>query len=413
MSSCRGSNNVPPAQECFNVSLLQRQIVKELAAIFGVCLSAVLAVLLIGRMLQMRQFVMGQDISLVDMGRLFVYLSPFFMSLLIPVSCMLAIFLTFLRMGTDRELIALQAGGLGIYRFLPGPLVFSLLGVACCAVMTLYGISWGMENFRQTVYDLARTRTTLRLSPGVFNRDFSGLTLFAQRVEPKTGEMEKIFLEDRTNNSLRTTIVAPVGSIVTDPHKGEMVFLLGNGTIYRYTDKEMDEIGFASYQVRMNMDKLLGGLKDLAAKRVRGLSLKEIHTRLAALQAQEDRECEDWRELKAELHKRYALPGACLILGLFAIPLAFLFHGINRQYGLVLVLGFFLFYYALFSLGKVLAKTGDLVPVVAMWMPNVVFAVLTVGGFVLVALEKKLEGRVVADWLRERLLVRKTGRAHE
>ncbi len=395
------------------MSLLQRQIVKELVTIFGVCLSAVLAVLLIGRLLQMRQLVMGQDISLVDMGRLFVYLSPFFMSLLIPVSCMLAIFLTFLRMGTDRELIALQAGGLGIYRFLPGPLVFSLLGVACCAVMTLYGISWGMENFRQTVYDLARTRTTLRLSPGVFNRDFKGLTLFSQRVDPKTGDMEKVFVEDTTDKNLRTTIIAPRGRIATDTQKGEMLFLLLNGTIYRYSNNEIDEIGFESYQVHMDLGRLLGGVQNLADKRIQGMSLQEIRTRLAEFEAGASKDIGVWRDLKTELHKRYALPGSCLVLGLFAIPLAFLFQGMNRQYGLVLVMGFFALYYSLFSLGVALADTGDLDPAVAMWMPNVIFIFLTAGGFVLVALEKKLEGRVVREWLRECLQPGKTGSVHE
>ena len=311
--------------------ILQRQIFKELVTIFGVCLGAVLVVLLIGRLLQMRELVMGQDISVLDLGRLFVYLSPFFMSLLIPVSCMLAIFLTFLRMGTDRELIALRAGGLGIYRFLPGPLVFSLMGVCCCGVMTLYGISWGMDHFRQTVYDLARTEATLKLSPGVFNKDFSGLTIFALRVDPKTGDMERVFVEDATDGNLRTTIVAPRGRIATDPERGEMFFLLTDGTIYRYTNDEIDEIGFASYQVRMDLGRLLGGIGGLGDKRIKSLSLEEIRTRLAGLDAGTAEQVQKRRDLKAELYKRYALPVACLVLGLFAIPLAFLFQGMNRQ----------------------------------------------------------------------------------
>ncbi len=393
--------------------ILQRQIFKELVTIFGVCLGAVLVVLLIGRLLQMRELVMGQDISVLDLGRLFVYLSPFFMSLLIPVSYMLAIFLTFLRMGTDRELIALRAGGLGIYRFLPGPLVFSLMGVCCCGVMTLYGISWGMDHFRQTVYDLARTEATLKLSPGVFNKDFSGLTIFALRVDPKTGDMERVFVEDATDRNLRTTIVAPRGRIATDPERGEMFFLLTDGTIYRYTNDEIDEIGFASYQVRMDLGRLLGGIGGLGDKRIKSLSLEEIRARLAGLDAGTAEQVQKRRDLKAELYKRYALPVACLVLGLFAIPLAFLFQGMNRQYGLVLVLGFFMLYYSLFSLGMVLAETGDLGPGVAMWMPNVVFALLTMGGFVLVAREKNLDVMTFLGWCRHCLQTGKTQSVHE
>ncbi|WP_462323622.1 LPS export ABC transporter permease LptF [Desulfoplanes sp.] len=372
------------------MSILQRQIFKELVTIFSVCLGAVLVVLLIGRLLQMRELVMGQNISLFDLGKLFAYLSPFFLSLLIPVSCMLAIFLTFLRMGTDRELIALRAGGLGVYRFLPGPVLFSVLGVLGCAVMTLYGISWGMDHFRHTVYELARTKATLRLQPGVFNHEFSGLTVFALRVDPGTGEMERVFVEDGTDPGMRTTIVAPRGRVTSDPVSGKMAFLLNDGTIYRYTKDEINEIGFERYQVKMDLSALLSGVKGLGDKRIKFLSMDEIESRLDRLGSQTDRDRQKRRDLTSELYKRYALPVACLVLGLFAIPLAFLFQGMNRQYGLVLVLGFFMLYYSLFSLGMVLSETGDLGPALAMWMPNVVFAIFTIGGFVLVAREKNM-----------------------
>jgi lipopolysaccharide export system permease protein len=395
------------------VRILQRQIFKELVTIFGVCLGAVLVVLLIGRLLQMRELVMGQDISVLDLGRLFVYLSPFFMSLLIPVSCMLAIFLTFLRMGTDRELIALRAGGLGVYRFLPGPLLFSLMGVFCCGVMTLYGISWGMDHFRETVYELARTKASLKLRPGVFNTDFSKLVIFALRVDPRTGDMEKVFVEDATDPHLRTTIVAPRGRIVADSDEGEMFFVLSGGTIYRYTQDEIDEIGFDSYRVRMDMNSLLGGGKVLGDKRIKSMSPEEIRTRLAALHGKTGKDVQKRRDLQAELYKRYALPVACLVLGLFAVPLAFLFQGMNRQYGLVLVLGFFMLYYSLFSLGMVLSETGTLIPVVAMWMPNVIFALLTVGGFVLVAREKNLDAMSFWGWCRTCLQTGKPHTVHE
>ncbi|MFA7165418.1 MAG: LPS export ABC transporter permease LptF [Desulfoplanes sp.] len=370
--------------------LLQRQIFKELLGIFFVCLGAVLMVLLIGRLLQMSELMMGQSISFFDLAILFVYLSPFFLSLLIPVSCMLAIFLTFLRMGTDRELIALRAGGLSVYRFLPGPLVFVVLGMFCCGVMTMYGISWGMDHFRETIYDLARTKTTLQLQPGVFNNDFPGLTIFAHRIDPATGSMQDVFVEDVTNPEAQTAIVAPSGKILTNPDKGEMFFVLSGGKIYRYGKDGTNEISFETYRVKMDLSKVLAGTQSLDAQRIHSLSMNELRTQIAQWEPGKKQGEERLRDLKTELYKRYALPVACIVLGLFAIPLAFLFQGMHRQYGLVLVLGFFMFYYSLFSLGLVLAETGGLTPVIAMWMPNIVFVLLTGLGFFLVAWEKDI-----------------------
>lgn len=84
---------------------------KELVSIFLLCLGALLSLILIGRGLQLRELFLGLDLGLTDATLLFLYLVPFFMLLVVPVACMLSVFLTFLRMSTDRELVALKAGG--------------------------------------------------------------------------------------------------------------------------------------------------------------------------------------------------------------------------------------------------------------------------------------------------------------
>jgi lipopolysaccharide export system permease protein len=61
---------------------------------------------------------------------------------------MLAVFLTFLRMGTDLESVALRASGVSLYQMLPAPLVFCALCTAAACAVSFWGVAWGMENFR-------------------------------------------------------------------------------------------------------------------------------------------------------------------------------------------------------------------------------------------------------------------------
>ena len=77
--------------------------------------------------------------------------------------------------------------------------------------------------------------------------------------------------------------------------------------------------------------------------------------------------------MEVEIHKRWALPVACLVLGLFALPLACVFEGVKRQFGIVLALVFFLIYYSLFSVGMTMGESGLLPPVVGIWLANAVF----------------------------------------
>ena len=100
-------------------SLLQRQIFKEIANLFVLAVGVLLTLILISRAVQMRELFLGLDLGILDTVLLFGYMTPLFLMLVIPIACMLSVFLTFLRMSTDRELVALRAGGINIYQMLP------------------------------------------------------------------------------------------------------------------------------------------------------------------------------------------------------------------------------------------------------------------------------------------------------
>ncbi|MCC8193530.1 MAG: LptF/LptG family permease, partial [Deltaproteobacteria bacterium] len=189
--------------------MVQRYIIKELAQGFVLCFVSLLTLILMGRGLQMRNLSLGLDLTALDAALLFFYMIPMFMLIVVPFSCMLTVFLTFLRMSTDRELVALRAGGVSLYQLLPAPLIFCTL----CGVMTLFvslfGISWGMDNFRTTIVDIANNRARIVVQPGVFNQDIFGLTLFARQVDPDTQEMRRVIFEDTTQDTKnRLTILA-------------------------------------------------------------------------------------------------------------------------------------------------------------------------------------------------------------
>lgn len=226
--------------------------------------------------------------------------------------------------------------------------------------VSLYGLSWGTTNFRATLLDLARTKAELVLQPGVFNRDFPGLTIFARNVDSVTGDLQRIFVEDAGRKDGSAVIVAPVGRVITDQVRGEMLFDLEKGHIYRDRGRETTVIGFDTYRLRMDLSKLLGSAS-LGDKRPKEMSLEELDHLEAEYAAGMEKD-ERYRKVIQEKAKRYALPLACIVLGMFAIPLAFIFQGVKRQYGLLLALGCFLLYYVLLSMGLSLGETGTLPP---------------------------------------------------
>ena len=386
------------------VPLLQRELFREMLLISGICLGGFLCLILLGRLLQLRDLFMAQGVTFFDLMKLFVYLSPFFLILLIPVSCMLGLFLTFLRMGADRELISLRAGGISIWPLLPAPLLLCALGSALTLWVSLSGISWGMDNFRQTVVEMARHKTSVNVQPGVFNTSFPGLTVYARQADPVTGVLQDVFVLDTSRSKASATIVAPRGLIDSDADQGQVFVQLENGHVYREQGEELSVVSFDRYLLSLDMSRLLGGL-DLGDKAPKEMSWQALRELAAGAFADEDLNFR--RRVEIELHKRFSLPAACLVLGIFALPLAFFFQGMKRQFGLLVCLGAFFLYYVLLTAGMSLAEGGVVAPGLALWMPNILFLAAAGAGMWVVVGEREINMRSLGAWLLSRTGLRK------
>lgn len=367
------------------VTLVQRYIIKELAQGFVLCFVSLLTLILMGRGLQMRNLFLGLDLSALDAALLFFYMIPMFMLIVVPFSCMLTVFLSFLRMSTDRELVALRAGGVSLYQLLPAPLIFCTL----CAVMTLFvslhGISWGMDNFRATIVDIANNRARIVVQPGVFNQDIFGLTLFARQVDPDTQQMRSVIFEDRTQDKKnRLTILAETGTIKAEPSTGSLLFTLQNGHIYRADGEQFGILGFDEYEIRLDLSKVFSSAEigEIRPKEMSWEQLQKVHR-------EHDAPSHRFQlKVAVERQKRWALPVSCIVLGLFAMPLACMFEGVRRQMGVVLSLVTFLIYYSVLSLGISIGESGKAAPALGLWVPNALFAVIGILGLYLTVREQ-------------------------
>ncbi|MDL2314339.1 LPS export ABC transporter permease LptF [Desulfovibrio sp. OttesenSCG-928-C14] len=363
------------------INTLHRRLWAEMAHNFILCAVFLLAIVLIGRGVQMRQLLASLNLSVLEFLAILTYMSPVFLLIVIPLSCMLSIFLTLIRMSADRELIALKAGGVSVLQLLPSPLSFAAICALLTLLLSLFGISWGIESFRTSILYLARNKAQVTIQPGIFNQDIDGMTLFARQVDQNSGEMRQIIFEDRTQGkNQRLTIIAPIGRIETDESRREIVFNLFHGRVYRLGQEEASVVNFGNYKVRLSLDKLFAEdpLKEVRPKEMAWHELREL-----AANPPPDEGGRFYNKVLVELQKRWSLPMACLILGLFAVPLACSFESTRKQLGLVLALLTFLTYYSLYSAGITLGEAGRLHPVVAMWLPNVIFLVAGIAGLAL------------------------------
>ena len=383
------------------MKLLHRQIIKEAGLIFLVTLASMLSLIVIGRMIDLKDIFVGQNIQILYVVKSFFYLGPSFLSLVIPIACMLSIFLCFLRMSSDRELTALQTSGISIRSLVPAPLLFSLGAMGFTLYVTLHLTSWGIDNFRETAVEMVREQTEVTMQPGVFHRMIPDMAIYIHNRDPGTSELTEVFIFDETVPEAPLTIVAPTGRMLSDKEEGMLYFILDEGRIYRQDQEEHSLVSFGEYRLRLDIYSLLGdaGLRD---KRPEEMSWGELQ----AYKEDARTDSRQYRLAVLEEHKRFSLPLACLILGLFAVPLGLTLQGLGRNWGLLLAMSCFLIYYSLFTAVYGLGEAGTLNPDLAMWMPNIFFLVLTLGGFYFYSQGREIDlGQVLRSfvpWLHKR-----------
>ncbi len=368
------------------MNLLQRRLLMEHAKTFLLSTAVLLLFILMGRALQLRDMLLGLELNVWDTLRLFCYLSPFFLLFICPIACMLSVFLTFLRMSTDRELVALKAGGVSLYQMLPAPIVFSVLCAMLGFWISVYWQAWGMGHFRSEVLSIASSSARVVVQPGVFNKDVPGMVMFARKVDPASGTMAGVMVEDSRAQDTTMTILAPEGNLDADYENGEIIFMLRNGRSYTEKDDALSIMGFQEYAVRMSFDSLFKGV-DMGPVKPKEYTWERLYDteNEKALQKTDPRMA---RKIVVERHKRHVFPLACVILCIFVIPIATSFEGLKQQTGVLMALLLFLVYYSLLMLGISLGESGDLNPTIGLWVPNVLFLLLGLYGIRLSAQER-------------------------
>lgn len=311
------------------------------------------------------------DISVVLW--MIVYSLPRFLEFTIPMSVMISILLTFMRMSGDNEIIALKGAGVSLYKLLPPVLVFCFTGILISMWITVFGVSWGKLAMKRTSIELAKSSIDAVLQERQFNSEIEDVMLYVSQVDMKTKKLKDVFIEDRRTKGVVSISVAPEGDLIRHEDEQFYTIRLFNGIINQVDidDKSVNSIHFGHYDI--NIDLGAGSSGSLEFK-------KELDERTLAELVQYMRSGmmgrKEFYEARMLFHEKFSLPFACLSLGLLAFPLGIQSASLRRSSGFGMGVSFFLLYYFLLAFGWSLGETGDYSPVAAMWIPNLVMGII-------------------------------------
>jgi lipopolysaccharide export system permease protein len=361
--------------------VIPKAILKEMATVASITLLGLVVFVLIQQAVRLADLITKQGVSLLTIAPILVLALPALVVTILPVCSLMAPAITYSRLATDSELLALRATGYSFYQLLTPVLGLGvLMGIATAALM-LEVIPQANFLTRQLIFEAVSTSLQLRIRERVFQSPLPGLVVYVERIDEKNGQLEGVLIADsRTSES--TTIFAAGAEILPDFAGMRVVVRMRDGSLLRREGEQgLQQAAFQRYSFVIEVGNPWDGA-ELSRKRVREMTLGELGEQVQTLKASGG----SYLRALVEWHKRLALPVSCLVLVFVGAPVGSLNRRTGRLGGFAISAGSLLLYYILVTAGSSLAETGTISPILGVWAPNVlaltaaVYMVLRIDG---------------------------------
>jgi len=376
------------------VRLLGRYIFREIVA------SAVLGTLLATFVIFLRgvdpifELLVRSNASAQTILLLFALALPPVLPLTIPFGVLVGILVGLGRMAADGEITAMRAAGVSSRKVILPVLLFAALctGLAAYASLRLTPLSFRESN--RIKKELEANQLTADVQPRVFVDNFPNTILYIGEVKPGPVALwQNVFVADVTppekrKSGMRDQAVGPMITVarealaVPDVKNNRMQLSLRDTATHEMSKDQKSQDTTAPAQ-----EQAIDAAPPVdSPPRSSAMNTRQLMTYTGP----------DIIENRVELHRRFALPVACIMLAMVGIPLGVATRKGGKSAGYVnaLFLSFFCYYLSSVSLIG-LAKQKTLPVPVAVWLPNAAFFVA--GLIFLFRMEQPGEGDVFAS----------------
>ena len=376
----------------FSFSIMDRYLAMQLISPFlfgvGAFTSVVLA---IDSLVELLRKVVESGLPLNIALEIFLLKLPYVMVYSFPMSTLLATLITYSRLSSESELIALRGCGVSVYR------------MVLTAVVLSFGVTIMTYIFNEQIAPAANYKATITLEQALKsdkpslkqqNIDYPEYREFQEENGSKNKILSRLFYADQFDGKAMKglTIIdrsrSGVDQIVVSEsakwNSKQQVWDFYNGTIYLVaTDRSYRNIlRFEHQQLQLPRTPLT------LAENSRDYGEMNISQALEQLEIERlGGNDQKIRKLQVRIQQKIAFPFVCVIFGLVGSVMGSIPQrtGRGKSFGISVIVIFS--YYLLLSVSGALAQAGIFSPFVGAWLPNL-FG-LGIGLFLLIRVAQK------------------------
>jgi lipopolysaccharide export system permease protein len=347
------------------MKIVNRYILQNFIRYLLICLIVLVFIYIVINLFDNLGKFLAKNVLVKDIIIYYVYLTPSYIVLLIPVASIMAIFFIFGMMTKNKELIALKTCGLNINTLFTLILTAGFIISICTFVFQeTVGVWAQTKMFEHKEENIDhRPQRTLSRRRNFFYHGEGNWIYFIRRFNNEIKQMDGVIIWQITKeNRIKKRIDAQYGI-----YKDNM------WQFHSVTAREFDTLGQEAVSVHTDlaMPELREKPEDFL-KRVKPLeemNLLEIYQFVK----KKTRAGEEIAKEKVELNYRFSYPVITIIVLLITLPLSVVLKrgGIAIGLGISIVLAFI--YWGIIQSCRAYGVAGFIDPVLAAWLPNIIF----------------------------------------
>jgi lipopolysaccharide export system permease protein len=306
---------------------------------------------------------LDRGLSMKEIAVSYVYSIPENAFLVMPAAVLFATVFTVGSMGRHSELTAAKAGGQSFHRLMRP--IFIAAGVASMLAFVVGELAPGATARQLEIQKAKQSRPTRTRFNFVYRGD-AGWVYTVRSLDVATRQLKQLMLERQGTGLSYPGLVLTADSASYDDSLKIWRLRRGTSRIIASPARQ------ASFNFRsMRLRALSQSPADLLAepKAPDEMRYAELGRYIDALK----RSGNDANKLVVEQALKLALPATCIIIALFGAPLAVTSPRAGAAVGIAISLGTTVIFLLLVQITKAIGAGGVINPVVAAWIPNVVF----------------------------------------
>jgi len=355
------------------VRILTRYILGEILSLTLIGCALFTFILFMPQLPHILEVVVRNSSTWVDVAEVFLFTLPNLFKFTIPMAVLWGVLLGLSRLAADSEIIAMRASGLGIGYFVRVALIVAVTGTLLGLGNSLYLAPRANQAILEMEQALETSQASYEIEPRVFYENFKDFVLYVQDVRAGAGaaNWRQVFMAD-VSDRVNPVITTAASATVVNDNSQELIMRLRDGLRDETVADEPGQSNISTFTttdmplaLNPQSDVHLGRMDTALYAMPLGVLFERIHELSGKPEA---------KRYLIEMHNRFALPVACVVLMLLGVPLGVNSRRGGKSAGFVFTILLVFVYYFLSSTGIQLGHQSRLPAFIAVWAANFIFA---------------------------------------